>query len=345
MLHTSMSRRGLLIGGAAAACSLPLLGSRVMARQTMPKVTLALDWFANANHAGIFMARENGYFTDAGLDVEIFVPADPTTVLQTVGAGRDTFGLTYQSDVLQARSQGVKVKAIAGLVQHPLNSMMVLASSDIQSPADLAGKTIGMAGTPSDELTISTMLENQGLTIDDVELVNVGFDLMPAVMSGKTDAVVGVYWTHETILAEHEGTPVRYFKVQDYGVPDYYELVLVTGDDTIASQRPMVSAMLGALRKGYDAAAADPTTAIDVLVAESPDLVADVEAEGLDLLIPEWTDNGQVPWGSMTVERWEAFADWQSTATDLAVDVNAADAVAVDLFPVEDATPMATPAS
>jgi putative hydroxymethylpyrimidine transport system substrate-binding protein len=266
-------------------------------------------------------------------------------VLQTVGAGRDTFGITYHFDVLQARSQEVPVVSIAALVQHPLNSLMVLESSDIMSPADLAGKTIAIAGVPSDEAYLDTILRDSGLTIDDVEVVNVGFDLMPAVLSGRADAAIGVYWTHETILAEREGSPVRYFRIEEYGVPDYYELVLVAGEETVSIQEESVSAFLGALRQGYDDAAADLDGALALLLAESPDLVEDVEREGLDLLAPLWTDDGTIPFGTQTPERWEAYATWAIKQGLLPEDTDWESAFRDDLFPIDGATPTASPAA
>ena len=91
-------------------------------------VKLALDWYPNANHAGLYMAIERGYFDDENLDVNMYTPSDPSTVNQTVAAGADDFGINYQPDLLIARSQGVPVVSIAGLVQHPLNSVQVLKS-------------------------------------------------------------------------------------------------------------------------------------------------------------------------------------------------------------------------
>lgn len=334
-------------GAAAGAIAIAAgsLGAPGASAQDRTTVTLALDWYPNANHAGIYMALDHGYFDEAGLDVEVFTPADPTTVLQTVGAGRDTFGISYQSDVLQARSQDVPVVSVAALVQHPLNCLMVLESSDIHEPADLKGKTIGMTGVPSDEAYIETILRSAGLSLDDVETVDVGYDLMPAVLSGRVDAVIGVYWTHETILAEQEGTPVRYFRIEEFGVPNHYELVMVAGDSTIAEQADVVRAMCGALRKGYEAAAADLDGALSLLMDASPDLDADVERQGLDLLAPMWTDNGKVAWGTQTAEVWETYVAWAEDEGILEPGLAADDAFRGDLFPDEAATPEASPES
>jgi putative hydroxymethylpyrimidine transport system substrate-binding protein len=339
---TTLSRRALVQGAGVAA--LALAGGMHRATAQGPaKVTLALDWYPNANHAGLYVAKDRGYFADAGLDVEIFTPADPTTVLQTVGAGRDTFGISYQNDVLQARSQDVPVVSVAALVQHPLNCLMVLADSDIQTPKELVGKTVAIAGLPSDEAYLDTMLRADGASIADVEVVNVGYDLMPAVLSGRADAVIGVYWTHETILAEQEGTPVRYLRVEDWGVPDYYELVLVTGEDILSGQEETIRALLGAIQRGYVDAMADLDGALDLLLKESPDLERDVERKGLDLLAPVWTDDGKVAFGTQTSERWASYVTWAKEQGILPEGVDEQAAFRADLVPAGAATPEATP--
>src|SRR5262252_10083151 len=98
---------------------------------------LALDWYPNANHLGLFIAQEKGYFRQENLDVTLYTPVDPSTVLQTVGSGTDDFGISYQPDVLLARAQRVPVVSVAGLVQHPLNSVIAIKSSGITRPRDL----------------------------------------------------------------------------------------------------------------------------------------------------------------------------------------------------------------
>ena len=328
-----ISRREIVRASAAVSAGFAIAtpAASVAHAQESTSVTLALDWYPNANHAGIYVARDQGYF--AGLDVEIVVPSDPTTVLQTVGAGRDTFGISYHSEVLFARAQEVPVVSIAALVQHPLNSLMVLADSPVETPADLAGRSVAVTGLPADEAFLETMLAEAGLSLDDVEVINVGYDLLPSVFSGRADAVIGVYWTHETILAEREGYPVRYLRVEEWGVPDYYELVLVTGESILNDDEATVRALLGALQQGYEGAIADPEGALEGLIAESPDLVRDVELEGLDLLMPLWTENGTIPFGQQTAERWDAFGAWLKGEGLLAEDVDVDAAWRGDLLP------------
>ncbi len=337
------SRRNVLRGGLGLAAGLALTGRITPGAiaQDPTELTLALDWYPNANHAGLYLAQDRGYFDEADLAVEIYTPADPAAALQTVGAGRDTFGISYHSEILFAREQEVPVVSVAALVQHPLNCLMMLADSGIERPSDLAGGTVGMAGLPSDEAYLKTMLEFDGASMDDVESVNVGFDLLPALFAGRVDAVIGTYWTHETILAEQEGNPVTYLRVEEWGVPDYYELILAAGESTVADRGEAITAFLGAMQRGYVDAAADPDAALDVLLAASPDLDADVERQGLELLIPLWTDDGAVAPGTQTAERWDAFGSWMKEQGLLGEDVDVAAAWSGDLLP--EASP-ATPA-
>ncbi|MCH7718560.1 MAG: ABC transporter substrate-binding protein, partial [Chloroflexi bacterium] len=111
--------------------------------ETKTSVRIALDWFPWSNHSGLYIALEKGYFADEGLDVTIYTPDNPATVLLTVGAGQDDFGLSYQTEVLLAAEQEVPVVSIAALVQHPLNSVMALQSSAIERTRDLKGRKVG----------------------------------------------------------------------------------------------------------------------------------------------------------------------------------------------------------
>ncbi|HEU5433025.1 MAG TPA: ABC transporter substrate-binding protein, partial [Thermomicrobiales bacterium] len=163
--HSAVTRR--VFCRAVAACAAGGLAAtrftaRAVAAQNADKVTVALDWYPNANHAGLFLARERGYFAANRLDVDLYTPSDPATVLQTVGAGRDDFGISYQTDVLLARAQQVPVVSIAALVQRPLLGIMTLKASGIDRPRQLVGKTVGYPGIPSQEAYLQTMLATDG---------------------------------------------------------------------------------------------------------------------------------------------------------------------------------------
>ncbi len=273
------------------------------------EVSMALDWYPWANHSPFFLADERGYFADEDLDVDIHVPANPEDVLMLIGSGRDTFGISYQTAVLQARAEDIPVQSVAALVQYPLNSIMTLEDSGLDRPGDLEGKQIGYPGIPSNEALLETMLESDGLTLDDVELVNVGFNLVQALISEQVDAIIGAYWVHESILAENEGFPVNIMRVEDWGVPIYYELVLVASDETVEEDPELVERFVRAMRQGYVDAMEDHDAATDAMIEEYPDTDRDLEADSIVMLSPLWTEGADY-FGQQTSERWNEYAEW-----------------------------------
>ena len=342
-----VSRRQLLalipistvLAASPAASVTRVSAARMWAQEPeLETVSVALDWYPNANHAGLYLAQERGYYTDEGLAPEFYTPSDPTTVLQTVGAGRDDFGISYQTDILLARAAGVPVVSVLALVQAPLQGIMVLADSGITRPRDLVGKTVGYPGIPSQEAFLATMLEDDGATMDDVDLVNIDFNLVPGLISGQVDASLGAFWTHEPILAEQEGYPTNVLKVDDWGVPPYYELVIAASEDTVTERSELVERFLRATRRGYEDAIADPAAAIAALRAASPDLEVAVEEAGIALLVPVWTA-GDVAFGTQSAERWDDHATWMAERGLIPDDLEIAAAWRGNLAPT-GATPV-----
>jgi len=295
------------------------------------KVTLALDWFPNANHTGLYLAMERGYFEEEGIDLQVYTPDDPSTILATVGADKDDFGFEYQVGVLLARGQGVPVVSVAAIVQHPLNSVMALESSGIKSPRDLVGKTVGYPGIPTDPPLLRTMLEADNLSesaaIDVVDgMVNVGFDLVPALISGRVDAIVGAYWTHESISARNQGFPLTVLRMEDWGVPDFYELVVVASENKLRDDPGLVERFVRAIKRGYVEAAKDPALAVEVLLNQVPEADPKIDRPGSVLLAPLWVEDGIPSFGWQTTEKWSEMTEWMQTNNFLTADLRAADA-------------------
>ena len=290
-------------------------------------VSVALDWLPWAQHSALYLAQERGFFEEEGLVVDFHVPANPEDGLKLVGSGEEDFAISYQADVLLARGEEIPVQSVAALVQHPLNGIMSLESAGISRPSDLAGKKIGYAGLPSDEALVKAVLESDGLTLDDVEMVDVGFGLALQLVSKQVDAVIGAYWVYESFQIENEsGDTVAVLPLTDWGVPDYYELVLVTSDDMEDEDPETIEKFVRAMQRGYAAAAEDPDAAIAALLANNADAIEEVEDASIALLAPFWTDGGNVDFGAQTADNWQRYADWLKANGLLGEDVESSDA-------------------
>lgn len=246
--------------------------------------------------------------------------------MQTVASGADDFGMNYQPDVLIARSEGVPVVSVLGMVQHPLNSMMALQSSGNESPKDLKGKKVGYPGIPWNEDALNTMLQSDGLSgIDDVELVNVGWELGSSMISETVDAIIGAYFTHESIVLENEGHPVNVMRMEEWGVPDYYELVMVTSEDYLSKNPDVVERFTRAVSKGYTDAISDPQLGVEVLKKHAPEIDESVDSPGADLLRDLWKGkNGN--FGTQEEVKWVSFAEWMKKRGIISENVDPNDA-------------------
>src|SRR4051794_6193660 len=146
--------------------------------------SLTLDFYPNPDHAGIYTAQKLGYFEEAGLDVGIDTPSDPSAPIKQVAAGRSDLAISYEPEVALARDQGLDVVAIAALVDRPLTSMIWLRKSGIKGIGDLRGKTVATAGIPYQDAFLKTMLARVELSPSDLKTVDVGFGLLPALLGG-----------------------------------------------------------------------------------------------------------------------------------------------------------------
>jgi len=274
--------------------------------QELIDISLALDWYPNSNHAGIYYGIDNGYFEENDINVDVYTPSDPASILQTVASGRDEFGISYQPDLLLARSEGIPVVAVHSIVKTPLNSIMTLGDSGIDNPSKLKNKTIGYPGIPLNIGILSSILEEQDLTIDDVELVDVGFDLVPALLSERVDAIIGAFWSHESILIELEGREVNILKFEEWGIPKYHELVLVTSEEYFKNNEEIVEKFVDAFSRGYKKSIENNDESMEALIAAFPEVNIELETQGIKLLSPLWQES----FDTDGMDSWNKFGDW-----------------------------------
>lgn len=212
----------------AATLAFLFAASPLMAQD---KLTVLLDWFVNPDHAPLIVAQEKGFFKAAGLEVELIAPADPSLPPKLVAAGKADLAVSYQPQLHVQVGQGLPLIRIGTLVSTPLNSLVVLRDGPIKKITDLKGKKVGFSVGGFEDALLQSMLVKHGLTLKNVELINVNFSLSPALIAGKVDAVIGAFRNFELNQMDIIKRPGRAFFPEEEGVPAYDELIVVAKKD------------------------------------------------------------------------------------------------------------------
>jgi putative hydroxymethylpyrimidine transport system substrate-binding protein len=295
--------------------------------------SLELDWYANPDHAGIYTAIERGFFRQVGLDVKPEVPSDPSAPIKEVAAGRVDLAVSYEPEVLLAAEHGLDVEAVAAIVGKPLTSLISLPKAGIASAADLDGKTVGTAGIPYQSDYLDTIEQTAGLPTSAAQEVNVGLNLLPALIGGKVDAILGGFRNIEGIDLQQRGLDPRIVPVDQLGVPTYDELVLVARKETVSDHPEAIRAFIEALARGTDYARAHAQEAANALLAAGKGLDpmqtrAEVQAT-LPLLAPP---TGR-PYGYMDPNAWSAYGAWMAQHDLLGSAPDPSDVLTNELLP------------
>jgi putative hydroxymethylpyrimidine transport system substrate-binding protein len=268
-------------------------------------LSLTLDFYPNPDHAGIYMAKKLGYFDEAGLDVSIHTPADPAAPIKEVAAGRTDLAISYEPEVLLAKEKGLDVVAVGAIVDRPLTSMIWLRRSKIGGIAGLRGKTIATAGIPYQDAYLKTILARAGLSPTDVHTVNVGYGLLPALVGGRAQAMLGGFSNVEGVDLRVRGTDPVVTPVDRLGVPTYDELVLVAKRDRLEEDPQAVRLFLAALARGTAAAKKSPGATTKALLGANHDLDPKLTEAELKATLPLLSTRGY-----MSPAKWSRFIAW-----------------------------------
>ena len=276
-------------GGSASATS--ETSSAAETNSDLEDFDLVLDWYPNAVHSFIYDAIDKGYFEEEGLNVNILFPSNNNDPISLSAVGKVDAGLYYQDDIIMAKAnEDVPVVTIGTVVREPLDTISFLKSTGITRPKDLEGKTLGTTGVEFGDALIKKMMENDGSSIDKVNVVNVGFDLMSAMTTGNVDATFGCFINHEIPQLEKEGFEMGYFRPSDFGIPNYYSLVFVAGQDSVNNNPEKYHKFLRACSKGFYDMKNNPEDALKILLANQNEenfaLDPDVETKSMEILLP-----------------------------------------------------------
>ncbi|MWD26915.1 ABC transporter ATP-binding protein [Aquicoccus sp. SCR17] len=245
------------------------------------RMTLVLDWFVNPDHGPIIIARENGYFEEAGLEVEIVAPADPADPPKMAAAGRADLAVSYQPQLHLQVAEGLPLRRVGTLVATPLNCLLTLADGPVETIADLKGRKVGFSVAGVEEALLSAMLGQAGLTMEDVELVNVNWALSPSLMAGQVDAVLGAFRNFELNQMAIEGVEGHCFYPEENGVPPYDELIYIANPEKMDPD--MIARFLAATEKAVQFIVNHPEESWTIFAATSDELADPLNARA-------WTD-------------------------------------------------------
>jgi putative hydroxymethylpyrimidine transport system substrate-binding protein len=315
----------LLAAGSLAALS--ACGSKhdTLTAASAKPFPLVLDFFPNADHAPLYSAIANGDFRAVGLDVQPQTPADPSEPLKLLAAGKAQVAISYEPELLLARDEGLKLVSIGALVQRPLTSIIALPSSHVHKVADLAGKTIGTAGIPYQSAELRTAVAAAGANPASVKEVNVGFNLVPAMLSRKVAATLGGFWNYEAIQLQQMHKRPLTIPVDRAGVPTYDELVLVVREDEAHKAGQDLRAFMQALTRGQAEVRADPAAAAKLVVAANPSLDPKLQLASIQQTLPATkpSEAGK-PYGWQSPQAWASFGNWMFSHALLKHDPNTA---------------------
>jgi putative hydroxymethylpyrimidine transport system substrate-binding protein len=275
------------------ALALAACGSSSNSSPPSPRVSIALDFTPNAVHAPLYMA---------GDVLQIRKPGSGPDSLKLVSTGKVDLGVLDIHDLAIAREQGVDVLAVGVLVGKPLAAL--IAQPDVERPRDLAGKTVGVSGLPSDPAFLKAIVEDDGGDYAKVKQVTIGFNAVSRLLTKRVDAVPA-FWNAEGVVLKARGLDAKEFRVEDYGAPPYPEVVLVTARKTLQTNRAAVEAALKGIRAGVAAARKDPDAAVaKIAKAAETDDTALVRRQ-LDAVLPLFADDLKAP--PAVLEAWADF--------------------------------------
>jgi putative hydroxymethylpyrimidine transport system substrate-binding protein len=307
------------------------------ARGGAQKLSLVLDYFPNADHAGIYAAEATGEYDRAGLDVDIKAPPDPSAPLKLLRAGRADLVLSYEPELLLARDKGATdLVAVGALVEKPLTAMIALPESKVRTAKDLAGKRVGTAGIGYQSAYLKTILTKAGVDPGSVKETNVGFDFVRPLIAKKVDATLGAFWNYEGVDLQRRGKKPTILKMDELGVPTYDELVFVARrEDLDEDGASRIRRFMQATARGHRTLQKDPSAGVDALLEAAPDLDRGLQEAAVKATLPAFfpPKGKDLPWGWQDLASWDAYGKWMLQNGLLKQPPNAARALTNEFLP------------
>lgn len=277
------------------------------------KVTFVLDWTPNTNHTGLYVAIENGYFSDAGIEVEVVQPPEGGAEM-LVASGKAQFGVSFQDSMATALigEDALPITAVAAVIQHNTSGIISRKGEGMESPKGLEGNKYATWDSPVEKATIKQVMEAAGGDFSKVKLIpSTVTDEVSALQSKSVDAI-WIFYAWAGVACEVAGLETDYFAFADIDpVFDYYTPVIISGNSYLEENPETAKNFLAALAKGYEFAIKNPIEAADILMNAAPELKSNSELvyESQKYLAKQYKAECS-RWGEFDEERWAGFYRW-----------------------------------
>jgi len=291
-------------------------------------VRVSLDFFPNANHIPLYVALDRGYFAEEGVEIDIFVPANPSDPVKLAAARAVEFALTPQINYLIARSEELPLVAVGALIDRPLGGLVALRERGVEQLDDLAGKRIGYALAPLEPILWETVFHCAGIDPSGVEMINVGYNTIAALVTGNVDAI-GAFRNYEVLQLEDLGYDPVFFAQEAFCVPTTYELILVVHPDLIAERKDEAAAFVRALSRGIEWTLEHPADALALFFDRFPDLDDALNRRSFDETLPLYAIGAS----HANAEVWEALQAYLAVQGLITIEFPVEELYTTELLP------------
>ncbi len=272
------------------------------------KVRFALDWTPNTNHTGIYVALQNGWYKDKGLDVQVLPYSDANTPDTLVATGQADFGVSFEESVVADRVNGLPVKSVAAVLQTNTSALSSLKSSGLDRPAKLQGKRYAGFGSTYEEPVVTAVLKSDGAPNGKFENITTNLSGYQALTAKQAD-FLWIYMGWEGVQANLDKVELNTFLLKEHGVPDYYTPVIIANEGFLKDHGDVAKRFMEATAKGYEYGVTNPTEAADLLVKAAPaGTFADASLpRASQAYLAPYYKGSQPIWGMQTLDYWTNF--------------------------------------
>lgn len=291
-----------------------LLSCNSKKEDNLKEVSIILDWYPNAVHSFLYTAVEKGYFKDEGIKLNIIYPSSPSDSLTLPAAKKADIGISYLNSVIMARAnENVPIKSFGAILQRSVNTVISLKEKNITSPKDFQNKIAGTSGGVLSETYLKSMMISQNLDPNSLKITDVGFELLTSMITNQVDFTIGNMINHEVPVIKEKGIDINYFLIDNFGIPQAYELILVANDELLNQNKDTYTKVLKAMQKGFEDVKNNPSESLNLLLSKQAvdqfPLSETVERESLEILLPIM-ETPQNKFLTQTKKVWENNVNW-----------------------------------